>query len=427
MYWDWKKAVVGIFRFCIMFLSFSFAYQNLTLLNRQFLAQIPVGSILLIIIGILIVHYICITFNWYLIYLKSNKNIMNIINVIFHFCLCLLVIFIVLSFPMSLERSTLPNNESSATNNLTKHFNDTFPTTESINSSSVVQNNTNKKPAFTIKTPVTEITPTSVAELQYMTNPKIVNYEYVLCGNYSQIPYIMYGGMNNYLKSLPRYIRRLRGYSPPTETDFVLRDLDNEEQKPFIDPLVKEIQNITSNKDDQARIAISLVQNLNYDWDSFKAGNTTEKYPYEVLYTCTGVCSEKSDLLAYLLRDLGYGVVIFHFDAVGNLTAHAAVGIKCPLQYSYRDTGYCFVETTSPCILTDSSGDYLTINNSTVKLTTVPKIIKICNGNSFDSVSEEYNDTRTWNDISNNKVLNTYNYSKWLYLINKYGLKIVPN
>jgi hypothetical protein len=237
----------------------------------------------------------------------------------------------------------------------------------------------------------------------------------------------VYGGMNDHLKSLPRYIMYERRHSPPTDTDFIMRYLDNEEQKPLLDPLTREIQNITSNKDDQARIAISLIQNLNYDWDSFRSGTIKGKYPYEVLYTGSGVCSEKSDLVAYLLRDLGYGVTIFHFDATGNLTGHDAVGIKCPQQYSYRDTGYCFVESTSPCIITDSSGDYMTIGNSTAKLTTVPKILKIYDGNSFDSVSEEYNDAVTWNDISNCKVLDEYNYNRWLYLINKYGLKITTN
>jgi hypothetical protein len=183
--------------------------------------------------------------------------------------------------------------------------------------------------------------------------------------------------------------------------------------------LVEEIQNITSNKDDQARIAISLVQNINYDWDGFKSGNTNGKYPYEVLYTCCGVCSEKSELLAYLLRGLGYEVVIFRFET----ESHDAVGIKCPQQYSYKDTGYCFVESTSPTIITDSSGDYVGVG----KLTTTPEILKICDGNSFEGVSEEYNDAVTWNSIGNGKVLDEHNYNRWLSLVNKYGIKTTEN
>ena len=251
-----------------------------------------------------------------------------------------------------------------------------------------------------------------------MTNPKTVNYEYVLRGTHSQISYIVYGGMNSYLKGQPRYIT-YRGDQPqPTDIDFIMRNLDNEEQQYLLDPLVKKIQDITPNKNDQARIAISLVQNINYDIDSLRSGEIKEKYPYEVLYTGCGVCSEKSELLAYLLRGLGYEVAMFRFKE----EKHAAVGIKGPQQYCYRDTGYCFVESTSPSIVTDSSGDYV-VGNSTTKLTTMPEVLIICNGNSFDGVSEEYNDALTWNTIGTGKVLDEDTYNIWLSLVNKYGIK----
>jgi hypothetical protein len=54
MYWDWNKTKSGMVRLGIMLLAFSFIFQNLTLFNRLFLAQLPVGSILFFIIGILI-------------------------------------------------------------------------------------------------------------------------------------------------------------------------------------------------------------------------------------------------------------------------------------------------------------------------------------------------------------------------------------
>jgi len=256
---------------------------------------------------------------------------------------------------------------------------------------------------------------------QYMSSPKTVNYEYVLRGKHSSMSYTVYGGMNNQLKGLPREITYYA--TPPTNLDFIMRDLNDEDQKQLLNPLIEEIQNITSNKDDQARIAISLVQNIDYDWDGFKSGNIEGKYPYEVLYTGCGVCSEKSELLVYLLRDLGYGVVVFRFDASGDFPGHDAVGIKCPQQYSYRGTGYCFVESTTPSIITDSSGDYSTVGTSTTKLTNMPEVLKICDGNSFDSVSEEYNDAVTLNSIRNGKVLDKYNYNRWLSLVNKYGIK----
>ena len=109
--------------------------------------------------------------------------------------------------------------------------------------------------------------------------------------------------------------------------------------------------------DDQARIAISLVQQIPYDWQTFGLEN---RYPYEVIYDNTGVCEEKSRLLAFLLRDLGFDVVLFSFESEN----HMAVGIMCPVQYSYKNTGYCFVETTEPTMITYSQGEYVGVSGS---------------------------------------------------------------
>lgn len=273
---------------------------------------------------------------------------------------------------------------------------------------------------------------------QYMSSPKTVSFEYVLHGKRSSISYNVYGGMNDYLNEQPRSISYYS--TPPTETDFIMRDLDNENQKQLLDPLVKEIQNITANKDDQARIAVSLVQNIDYDTNSFESGNIKGKYPYEVLYTGCGVCSEKSELLAYVLRELGFGVAIFRFDSSGDFPGHDAIGIKCPQQYSYGDTGYCFVESTTPSIITDSSGNYLISGNSdtTVKLPNTFKTLQVCDSNSFDSVSEEYNDNIEYQNLQNklssyhnNQVLSRPAYDewksyhdRWQTLVDKYGIKI---
>ena len=44
--------------------------------------------------------------------------------------------------------------------------------------------------------------------------------------------------------------------------------------------------------------------------------------------------------MAYLLRELGFGVVIFEFNAEN----HRAVGIKC--NNGNYNTNYCFIEAT---------------------------------------------------------------------------------
>ncbi|NOR85098.1 hypothetical protein GQ473_03195, partial [archaeon] len=122
----------------------------------------------------------------------------------------------------------------------------------------------------------------------------------------------VYGGLNDYLKSLPREISYT--YTPPTDKDFILRDLNNEKQRIFLESFIRQIKEKTSKNNNRARIAISLVQNIPYDFDGLNTGIINGKYPYEVIYTNKGVCSEKSELLVYILKDLGYGTVIFRFD-----------------------------------------------------------------------------------------------------------------
>ncbi len=203
------------------------------------------------------------------------------------------------------------------------------------------------------------------------TNPKFVEYNYTLHGEEGTIPYTVYGGMykvlndeNNGVIYFDNGISKLA--------------LDDPRQSYYLDPLVSEIQNITSNRDDQVRIAISLVQQIEYD--ELALENPYNKYPYEVLYTEKGVCGGKSVLLAYLLRGLGYEVVIFHFVP----EEHAAVGIACPRKYSYMGSGYCYVESTFTCPITYSGklADRI--------MTSYPYVRRVSDGASFDSVEEDY-------------------------------------
>ena len=139
----------------------------------------------------------------------------------------------------------------------------------------------------------------------YKIGPKNVTFSYVLNGKWNSFSYTVFNGLNQYLYSLPRSITYSQYENPPTSKDFALRDLDNEKQKEFLDEFVNRIEKETDSEDDRVRIAISLVQNIPYDTEGVKLGNLHEKYPYEVLYTNAGVCSEKSELLAYILRKNG--------------------------------------------------------------------------------------------------------------------------
>jgi len=254
---------------------------------------------------------------------------------------------------------------------------------------------------------------------QYQTNPKTIKLSYLLNGKKESFNHEVYGGLNNYLANLPRGITY--SYIEPTTKEFIMKDLNEENQKQLLLPLVNEIKQITSNKDNQARIAISIVQNIPYDWGSLYSSDLTSRYPYEVLYDMRGVCGEKSELLVFLLKELGFGVSTFEF----NLQNHRAVGIKCPSQYDYKDSGYCFIETTTPSIITDDTGYYVGVG----KLEFPSEIITISEGNSFDSVSEEYNDALEWinlNEISNanDGYLSSSQYNRWWKIVRKYGIEL---
>ncbi len=199
---------------------------------------------------------------------------------------------------------------------------------------------------------------------QYKTSPKEIKF--------GSIKYTVYGGVNNYLSSLSDSISYY--YVPPTTKDFIVKDLDNQIQDTYLKPLVDEIRNKNNNNKEQAKIAISAVQNIPYDWKGL-AGTPEGRMPYEVLYDNTGVCGEKSLLLAYVLRDLGFGVAIFEFEA----ESHRAVGIKCA-KGNYN-SNYCFIESTSPYPVGQIPSDY--VGGADIRRAT-PEIVIISGGYSYN-------------------------------------------
>lgn len=257
---------------------------------------------------------------------------------------------------------------------------------------------------------------TSIEELKI--GSKSVTLTYYLHGQEYDLDYTVYKGLNDYLASLPRSISYYT--TPPTTKDFIMRDINQEQQCVFLSEFVESITAITDNEDDQVRIAVSIVQQIPYDWSGYYSSFNSGEFPYEVLYTQSGVCGEKSNLLVFLLRELGFGVAVLEFES----DSHRAVGIKCPMKYSYHGTGYCFVETTSPTIITDSEGDYIGVGKLSDHV-----LISIADGKSFESVSEEYYDNQELNHLNDRAdesggVLSQHDYNRWWELVNKYGIEV---
>jgi len=275
--------------------------------------------------------------------------------------------------------------------------------------------------------------PVPIVTKNYETGPITKSFTYVLQGKSNSINVQLFSGIDDEIVSNgePAACVRYNGDTTPCtsgeENQYYLKYLNDPAQKKYLDSLVNSIQKTSSNKDDQARIAINLVQQIPYDYGklySITSGKGQMRYPYQVLYDNKGVCAEKSLLLAYLLRGLGYGVVLFKFDKEN----HMAVGIKSPQQYSYLNSGYAFIESTDPTIPTDSQGDYVGVG----KLTSTPEILQISDGDTMTTISSEYKDALTFNQIetisqSSGGMLDQNYYYVWVSLVQKYGIKTETN
>ena len=151
----------------------------------------------------------------------------------------------------------------------------------------------------------------------------------------------------NYIYNIPRL--PCPTCSSITERDRVI--ITEETQKAALAPLVAAIRAAAKKPDDQARIAVSLVQKIPYDWDKYdaiEAGQSTHlRYPYEVIYDNKQICSESAYLIAFLLGELGYASGVFVFPE----ETHDTAAIKCPAKYSFKGTGYCLIEATARKII----------------------------------------------------------------------------
>ena len=258
---------------------------------------------------------------------------------------------------------------------------------------------------------------------KYQNGSKDITLNYILRGEEGKIDFVVYKGMDDYITGLPKTIFYEQGETP-SRRDFKLRNINEAEQRELLLPLITKIQNFAQNKVDQMRIAVSIVQNIPYgeSGEIITVGRNQinhSRYPYEVLYDVQGACEGRSELLAFLLKEIGYGVVLFYYP----LENHEAVGIRCPLEYSLNNTGYCFVETTAPSIISNNQGYYIGWG----ELLSEPEMILISGGDSLEKNLYEYKDARDLIKISKiieeKGELNIFRHNKLESLREKYGLE----
>jgi hypothetical protein len=258
---------------------------------------------------------------------------------------------------------------------------------------------------------------------KYQEQSKEINLKYILNGEKKEIKFVVYKKLTDYLFDLPSSISYKSGENF-SKANFKLRNINNEEQRNLLLPLVIAIQNTAKDKTEQMRIAISIVQNIPFESSNktFVFGNSVlnySRYPYEVLYENQGICGEKSGLLVFLLKELGYNSVFF-FNSFEN---HESVGIKCPRTLDFKDTGYCFVETTAPSIITDDEIEYVGVGG----LYSTPEVIPVSEGISLGRNLYEYkdaNDLKTIRKIiKENGQLSAFQSQRFEELKKKYGLE----
>jgi len=265
----------------------------------------------------------------------------------------------------------------------------------------------------------------SILEKNFSKISKVLRYHFG--NNRGKINFEFSPQILDYLLSLPRVKFYSKGERPRRD-DFKLAKINEPIQKDYLMPLVVAIQNIAPNSTDlQALIAIHLVQNIKYNESEFVTvpGSNfrmrLSRYPYQVIGEGQGSCEGKSELLAFLLKEMGFGVSLFYYQAEN----HEALGIKCPFEESYNGTGYCFVETTMPSPVSYSEGKYLGISG-VGKLESQPEIVIISKGFSLGEGLDEYRDAEDLKNlvdkIDKYRKLNFFDKRKMDSLREKYDL-----
>ena len=254
---------------------------------------------------------------------------------------------------------------------------------------------------------------------QLYSNAKTIQFNYTVDGESGALYFTAYKGLSDYLSTQPRVFYCTPAC--PSNASMQLAFIDKKEQELQLERFAQAIDNITSSQDTRRKIAISLIQNIPYDDAQYQMMNATiDRYPYQVIYDDKGVCGEKTRLLAYILRHQGYGVALLRYP----VEQHAALGIKCSKQYSTQNTGYCFIETTTPSIPTFDQGNYPAFG----KLRSKPEILILCNGTEYYPV-QDYLDAQEWAHLEtliakSGGSLDQKDYDKWIILKDKYGMQI---
>ncbi len=128
----------------------------------------------------------------------------------------------------------------------------------------------------------------------YATDPTSRSLPFMVKGRSGTVSVTLYGGLSRHLDA-----------KRPAFYGNYLEYVNEPEQADAIRAIANSLRSRYGSGDDAARAAISLVQHIPYHYAGMSARSSNLRHPYEVLYDNTGVCSEKSVLLAALLKGPG--------------------------------------------------------------------------------------------------------------------------
>ena len=186
-------------------------------------------------------------------------------------------------------------------------------------------------------------------------------------------------------KRSTRLLTQLPGESNASWTSAYYHSFaDDPQQTPAIDDVASQLRAIRAkaglDSDQYLELIAKYVQSIPYDWKTYDSGAGKQRFVVETLVEGTGLCGDKSVLLADLLAHEGYSAGLLEFGP----EKHMAVGVIGPGK-SYRKSGYLFLETTSPCYVTDVPSSY----SGGMRLRSEPVVVAIGTGTQQYSAADE--------------------------------------
>lgn len=152
------------------------------------------------------------------------------------------------------------------------------------------------------------------------------------------------GNLYNYAKNTDKsaYLTDEESSTNEWSKEYYNSFINDPELEEIYATVISGLQGIKSrmNLDDDgyAELITAFVQSIPYKTDN---ENPDPKFPVETIYEKSGDCDDKSILLAGLLKNEGYDVVLFEFIE----EEHMGVGILSP-GCGYAGTDYAYIEAT---------------------------------------------------------------------------------